>query len=219
MVATDMILCLMNSISDIHTHHLPAVPGAAVYCLPDGMESLPEGHLCSIGLHPWNVTVGWAEQLERIEALASSPAVAAIGEAGLDRLRGPELELQTEVFLAQARLAEHLGKPLIIHSVRCTAELLQCRRLVRPEVPWLVHGFRGGIQAADELRRHGIWLSFGFNFNPETLAATPENVLLLESDDLDDVSKVYNKASALKGIAVRELEEIVAASASRFLNN
>ena len=31
---------------DIHTHHLPEVPGTALYCLNEG-ETGPVGHFCS----------------------------------------------------------------------------------------------------------------------------------------------------------------------------
>ena len=101
--------------------------------------------------------------LDLIEARAAAdPSIVAIGEAGLDRLRGPALPLQAQVFEVQALIAERQRLPLIIHSVRTIPEILAIHRRLRPTVPWIFHGFRGRPEAAVQiLRRPGTLISLG----------------------------------------------------------
>ena len=81
------------------------------------------------------------------------------------------MDLQKEVFLAQANLAEETHKPLIIHCVKAWADLIACKKAVKPEMPWIIHGFRGNGELASQLVRLGFYLSFGDRFNPSALRA------------------------------------------------
>lgn len=128
--------------ADIHTHNVHAGHDAVICIEPD--DAMPAGdnlHF-SCGVHPWRSSE--AEALwPMVVARATDPRVVAIGECGIDRLRGADVQLQTELFRSHALLAEEVGKPLIIHCVRGWAELLAVHRAVAPAVTWIVHGFRG----------------------------------------------------------------------------
>jgi len=50
--------------------------------------------------------------------LARCERVVAIGEAGFDRLRGGSPAVQREAFVAQSKIAEAVGKPLVLHVVK-----------------------------------------------------------------------------------------------------
>ncbi len=170
---------------DIHTHRLPTVPGTAIVnAAPEGFSPLP-GMYYSVGLHPWHLdgNGGNDEALDRLRRAASHLQVLAIGEAGLDRLATAPPDVQQRVFCQQALLAEELGMPLIIHLVKAADELLALHRRLRPQVPWIIHGFRGKPQQAGQLLRQGLYLSFGEHYHPEALRLVPEERLFLETDE------------------------------------
>lgn len=174
---------LRDAIDDWHTHS-PAKPRAIVNA-PSPDSPFEPGILYSIGIHPWDANLANPETLRALEARAAAdPQVVAIGEAGLDRLRGPELSEQQAIFEAQAGIAERVGKPLIIHAVRTIPEILATHKRLRPCQPWIIHGFRGRIDAVRQiLARPGIYISIGAIPPPaDALAAIPPERLLRETD-------------------------------------
>lgn len=167
--------------SDVHTHRLDAGSSAIINLpLDAGVETIEPGCSYSVGVHPWDADreVDWA----RLRRLAVHPQVVAIGEVGFDALRGPSLDAQEPVFVRQARLAEELGKPLIIHCVRAYGRLMELRRELKPHQPWLVHGFRGKPELARQLISLGFEISLGSKFNPAVPSAVPAHLLHRETD-------------------------------------
>ena len=201
---------------DIHTHRLPPVPGTAIVsvCPPDFRPEA--GHLYSVGLHPWRLGEE-GQTLDALEAALRHPQAVAVGEAGLDRLaKAPLTEVQIPLFEAQARLADEQGLPLVIHLVRCTAELLASHRRLRPQVPWVIHGFRGKPQLADELLRHGLYLSFGEHYQADALRITPTDRMFLETDESTaPIGTLCQRASALLGSPVQSLRQTLAENAAK----
>ena len=80
---------------DIHTHQMPFHKGD----MQPG--SLPDTVIRSYGIHPWYI-YNVKEQMDLLRVLVSGSGVVAIGEAGLDTLAESPMDLQKEVFLAQA---------------------------------------------------------------------------------------------------------------------
>ena len=174
-------------ITDIHTHRADA-RDAIISIGPDG--TMRDGLYYSVGIHPWDTQqyadpVRRAEALARLESMARDPRVLAIGEAGMDTLRGGDLDMQQSLFESQARLAEQVGKPMILHVVRAYDRLLASRRRLSPVQPWIIHGFRGGPEQARQLLAHGLHLSLGTRYNPDTLAVIPPDRLHRETDAPD----------------------------------
>ncbi|MDE6497492.1 MAG: TatD family hydrolase [Muribaculaceae bacterium] len=177
-------------VTDIHTHNPHAPTGTAIVNIePDAgiPADAPPGALYSTGVHPWRSAEA-ATLWPRVENLAGDDRIAAIGEAGLDRLKGAPLSEQLTLLERHARLADALGKPLIVHCVRAWAELLALHRRLRPAQPWIIHGFRGAPALAARLLEAGMYISLGPRFNPATAAAVPAHRLLLETDDNSAVS-------------------------------
>ena len=150
----------LHQYRDIHSHRAAdALRGDTVVCITPGTEMLPGGTY-SVGIHPWDtVDEPTAEQLAQLRLQAADSRCVAVGECGFDLLRGGPVERQQRVFLAHAKLAEQLQKPLIIHSVRADHLLLAAIKAVRPTVPWILHGFRGRQSRAEALLRAGLSLS------------------------------------------------------------
>ncbi len=197
---------------DIHTHHIPADPATmAILSLSTGDQalSLESDHIWySLGLHPWKVQEhDWQEHLKSIEKSAVSNRIKAIGECGLDKLCSTSWHLQNEVFVAQIEISEKLKKPLIIHCVKSFDEIVSYKTQVRPRQIWIIHGFRGKTQQAEQLLKHGFFLSFGEKYHPETLRQMPLDRLFLETDDsiASTIEVIYRNVSRILAISEEKL--------------
>ncbi|MCM1292436.1 MAG: TatD family hydrolase [Bacteroides sp.] len=199
----------MTRIIDIHTHHLSH--NAIVNI--DVCQALTDGYLYSVGHHPWEDPSIFSE--ERLLQSASDPRVVAIGEAGLDALKGGSLEEQTRIFMSQIRISEALGKPLIIHCVRTHDRLLSIHREVKPRQPWIFHGFRLKPTIADALLREGLYLSLGPMFNADSAAMIPDDRLFIETDDDPeaDIGRVAQRVASARSVGETTILDIVARNA------
>ena len=161
------------------------MPGSALVCIgcgpiPDG--ALEQGHLFSAGLHPWDVTESFENQLGVLEGLLANARVLAVGECGFDALKCPSHELQEQAFIRQVELSEQFCKPMILHVVRVFDSVIRLRKQLKPNQPWLIHGFRGGPEQMNQLYAQGILVSFGLKHNTESVRQVPSDRLFLETD-------------------------------------
>ena len=171
----------------------------------------------SAGIHPWYIHENFSNiQLKKLEAIATEPNIKFIGECGLDRLKGAPLPLQEEIFIKQIRIAEEVKKPVIIHCVRCYNELISIKKIVRPRVPFIVHGFNTKIEISRQLLDKGFYLSLGGALLQEesnalkVLQEIPLERLFLETDDKDiSIVDIYQKAAEVRGLSVEVLEKIL----------
>ena len=167
-----------------------------------------QGKYVSLGIHPWYIN-NPDEQLRILEEqLASNPNIIAVGEAGLDKLRGCDLDIQCDIFEKQALFAEQYSKPLIIHCVKAFDELLALKKRIKPSVPWIVHGFRGNHIQAQQLVKNSLILSFGPMFNHQALKAVWNDVFFLETDDNDTtITEVYKFVALAMDVSIDDLEK------------
>lgn len=175
-----------------------------------------EGVAYTVGAHPWFLTPdNHLTLMARVRDFSVHPGVIAIGESGFDRLKGAPSELQKEVFIEHAEIAESLGMPLIIHCVRAYDEVLAMKKSMRPKVPWLLHGFRGKPELVQQLTSKGILLSAWVEWairplSAESLRAIPEDMLFLETDGFDiGIEPVYKVVAGHIGIEAEALRERV----------
>ena len=120
------------------------------------------------------------------------------------------IEVQMEVFREHVRLSELIRKPLIIHCVKGIDEVLLVRKEMRATLPWIIHGFRGGIEQWRQLFRAGLYVSIGGRYDEELVSELPLSQLLIESDELSDSALVYNLVSETKQMGSNELGQHVA---------
>lgn len=188
-------------IRDLHTHHHPAALGEAIVQLTPDAFTPQQGHFYSIGLHPWDIHDDWRTQMAKLLIMALHPQVTMIGETGLDKKNGSApLELQMEVFREHIHLSELIHKPLIIHCVKAIDELLAIRKEMKATQPWVLHGFRGGVEQWEQLTRLGLYTSIGQRYDEALIKTIPLTHLLLESDDTGDIDAVYQHVSHDTGI-------------------
>ena len=197
-------------IYDIHTHHFATSGEAIEQLTPDAFHPKP-GCYYSVGLHPWDISDRWPTQMAGLLVKALHSHVLMIGECGLDKRNGTApLELQVKVFREHIRLSELIRKPLIVHCVKAFDELLAIRKESKATQPWIIHGFRGGIEQWRQLTHAGLHISIGRYHNAELLKSLAPHHLLIESDEYDNLSDIYNLVSESTGISVDDLKRHVA---------
>lgn len=188
----------LMSYYDIHTHQKPLHrEDRSIINIIVGLEesAISDIPAVSCGIHPWHI-IDANRQLSLLRKLAFKENVVAIGEAGFDPKAKVSMKAQKELFEQHAFLAEESAKPLIIHCVKAWDDLIACRKEINPQMPWIIHGFRGKEQLAKQLMRQGFYLSFGIYFNHLALQAAWPDRFFLETDDKSiDIREVYVKAA------------------------
>lgn len=200
---------------DIHTHRFEQQSGDVVSVVNmDAGNSGPLPPFCSMGIHPWKVTQDWRVQLHQLEQcfllfdkMDKSVNVVAIGECGLDRLRGIDIKVQMDCLSAQLELAKKRNKMVIIHCVRAWSELMQVVNPATMPRPVIIHGFRGKPELAQQLIQKGFHLSFGEKFNEESLRqAWKAGRMWLETDESSlSILQIYDSASKALSIAPTDI--------------
>lgn len=166
----------------------------------------------SLGIHPWSADKIQAASLplilEQLAVAVKSGVPAAIGETGLDRLHNPDnLPLQQQIFEEHLRLAELHALPVIIHCVRCYAELL-CLRKKYPGSRWMIHGYNNKPAILEQLLKHDCYISIGPAVicgdagKHSILQSVPLDRLCLETDDADgDIKTIYQAAAKILNLS------------------
>lgn len=184
------------------------------------------GLVAAVAIHPNEAPRLAAEgrldaALGEIAELAESAQVRAVGETGLDHYRtGPDGRAEQELsFRAHVRLAQRLGKTLMIHDRDAHADVL--RVLDEEGVPERVvmHCFSGDAEFARDCLDRGAWLSFAgtvtFANAPrlrEALAVAPPDRVLVETDAPYLTPVPYRgrpNASYLVPVTVRAMAEVL----------
>lgn len=210
---------MSSTVIDFHTHRLDAT--AALIAVDPRQFDPQAGRCYSVGFHPWHdVDMLTADDFTLLEQCARHPQVLAIGETGLDRLRGADLEIQARAFARHLHLAHELGKPVVVHNVRATQDILAIRhREHLDDVPLAIHGMRGNRHVSLTLLAAGCYLSFGQRFNPEALIATPIDRLLIETDDsAASIDEVAASVAHVLGIKTDQVTKAAAENARRLLS-
>ncbi|MCC8133779.1 MAG: TatD family hydrolase [Tannerellaceae bacterium] len=145
----------------------------------------------SVGIHPWFIAEN-ADQLQKFIQEAEEKNVIAIGEIGLDKRAVVPMAMQESVFREQLLFAEQLQKPVIIHCVKAWEELIALKKNINPSVSWIIHGFRGKPDLAEQLIKQNLYLSFGRHFNSGALQkAWPERCFAETDEENVSIREVY----------------------------
>lgn len=162
--------------------------------------------LRTAGVHPWDAD---KEDVSTIVPLLGG--VQAVGETGLDFVRGADRETQLAAFRAQLALARERQMPVVLHCVKAFEPVMRELAACPPRAV-IFHGFIGSPEQARRAVGKGYYLSFGQRAfaSPKTLESlreTPLPQLFLETDESDlPIEEIYARAAAAKGIALEELK-------------
>lgn len=203
------------------------------------------GMYASVGVHPSDIgdlneeTYAWLREQTR------HPKAVAVGEIGLDYYWDKESgvqERQRMWFHRQLNLAAECGLPVIIHSRDAACDTLQIMREAAAQgISGVIHCYSYSPEMAEEFVRLGYYIGVGgvVTFKnakklKDTVREIPMERILLETDcpymapephrgernNSAYLSCVAEKIAELKGISVREVEEITGRNAKTlFLSN
>lgn len=206
---------------DIHTHSTGNKPGVfSIWNHVLGRDTqMPkeDTQAFSAGIHPWFLTEENAKGLvAELQILSKRTGFVAFGECGLDPLAKVSLDFQEKVFLEQAQLALAGHKPLIIHSVRSYPRFIHLMNSIKPEVPWIFHGYTQDAVTGLSLIERGGYLSVGkdiFRTNSKIrrdIHLLPADRLFFETDDwTSPVSDIYREVASLVHCSEEQLMDQV----------
>lgn len=170
-------------------------------------------HFFSYGIHPWNADLSEDNFLNYEQKIVNKNCLA-IGEIGLDRLKGSDLEIQLRVFTKQIEISERIKIPVIIHCVKAWNELLTIYKKIKPQQIWVFHGFNK-VGILQEVLKTDMMISIGAAIYTniqlqESINLIPDDKLLLETDEANiDILEIYQKVSEIKQISLQALEQII----------
>lgn len=203
---------------NIHTHHLPMMEYVVtespivtiVNSSPlhyDADKEQNDSVWFSCGVHPWEIDDA-DKQLAALQRMLADNRVVALGEAGLDKLKGGNFATQQRVFEQHIQWSEEVEKPLIIHCVKAWDELLALKKKYTPHQPWVVHGYRGKEAQAKQLLREGFYFSVNDRFNADTVRTIALERLFCETDVSPvGIAEVYKRVAEARQIPVETLSQ------------
>jgi TatD DNase family protein len=208
---------------NIHTHQIH--DGANNINITDWFTSTTDKrkqllHFSS-GIHPWFIDeINFENQFEEVKKQANNLGCKAIGECGLDKLKGPELQFQISIFERQIALAIQIEKPVIVHCVKAYDVLMAIIKKYKSKTVFIIHGFNQNEQLAKQLLKTGVYLSFGsalLNDKSDRLreifAQTNNEQLFIENDDsMVSIEQIYKVAASIKKCELNVMKEIIFAN-------
>ncbi len=213
---------------DIHTHTINNVEDFSIINKRVTSTNIvvPTKGSYSLGIHPWD-TKGISEDIiDILQKISLKSNIIAIGECGLDRLRGADMDTQKNIFIQHAKLADKINKPLIIHCVKAFSELMNIYKLIKPQNPWIIHGFNQNINIAKELIKQKIYLSFGYQLlNDRSNAAKvfseiEKEYIFVETDESNiNIKEIYGQATILRNISFECFEKIIVSNFKKCFKN
>ena len=146
-------------------------------------ESLGEENAPTVAVYHGD----WRAELAAMRPLFDDPAVAAVGEIGLDHHRPLPAQEQYDLFEAQLRLAAELDLPVSVHDREAHAETYELLKKYKPR--GVLHCYSGSAEDAAWLVDQGMCLGFGGAVTykgakraAKVLAAIPHEAAVLETD-------------------------------------
>ena len=204
-------------------------------------EEYPEIYAC-VGIHPHDAKDVSEDVWLKIEELAQSPKVVALGEMGLDYYRdlSPRM-VQQEVFMRQLDMANRLRLPVVVHDREAHQDVIKTLQSVVPKSGGVLHCFSGSWETAKVALKLGFYISFAgpityknaVNLH-EVAAKVPLERLLVETDspylppepfrgrrnEPAFVKQVVQKIAEIRKMEIEELSNCVTLNAKNlFFDN
>lgn len=146
-------------------------------------ESLGEENAPTVAIYHGD----WRAELAAMRPLFDDPAVAAVGEIGLDHHWPLPAQEQYDLFEAQLRLAAELDLPVSVHDREAHAETYELLKKYKPR--GVLHCYSGSAEDAAWLVDQGMCLGFGGAVTykgakraAKVLAAISHEAAVLETD-------------------------------------
>jgi TatD DNase family protein len=148
-------------------------------------------HAC-YGLHPYLAEEHSDDDILQLRAWLNDHDCVAVGECGLDyRKNQADQHLQMKFFDAQLDIAHSCNKPVVIHAVHATTDVI---RVIKnyPGLRGMVHSYSGSYEQAMQLIELQFFISLGGAITYENArkiraaaSKIPLDSILLETDAPD----------------------------------
>ncbi|MEZ5171923.1 MAG: TatD family hydrolase [Bacteroidia bacterium] len=148
---------------NLHTHRKPLSEHEIVirnaYTEPaTKLKNL--NYFLSCGIHPWLIQKNKFNNISHLQEALKLPNVIAMGECGLDRVKGAPFKLQLATLESQLEIVNEFNKPVIMHVVRAYSDLPALKK--KYNFNGIIHGFNGNEYEMKMLIDLGFKLSFGY---------------------------------------------------------
>lgn len=165
------------------------------------------------GLHPYFANEHSDDDLVQLSAWLEKHDCVAVGECGLDyRKQQADRQRQLLFFEAQLEIAHRRNKPIVIHSVRATADVIGAIKSY-PGLRGMVHSYSGSFEQALALIDQGFYISLGGAITYDrarkirsTAAKIPLASILLETDAPDQPDAEHHNRRNEPAYLVNTLE-------------
>ena len=158
-----------------------------------GIANEYAGIFASAGIHPNYAAAAQPGDWDQVVALADDLRAVAIGETGLDRFHNfTPFSIQEDYFARHLALSRRVGKPVVIHSRDCDAEMLGMLRAdfdKNGPITGVMHSFAGTAETAAACLDMGLYISFSgmltykkSDAQRAVAAQIPPDRLLVETD-------------------------------------
>lgn len=201
---------------DFHTHSLrnKGINDILEIVSLHGNEEKEKSYY-TVGHHPWFAKASLTEKeiTSLKDRYQKDKYCLAIGEFGLDKLKGPDLNVQIHIVKQQLELAQALQAPVIIHCVRQYDVLTKLKS--QYDIPaWIIHGYYRHKALALQLIDKGFYLSCCCHEKAprsflEACMDMPVEKMFLETDSYPevDIKNVYGFTASLKKMDVESLQK------------
>lgn len=217
-----------NTYLDFHTHQIRRKNSTNIVEIVSlHLGKHTKHNWFTIGKHPWwsNEILSTDEEQELTKILMSKKCLA-MGEMGLDKLKGVDINKQIEIFKSQLNLANKLQKPVIIHCVRSFDNLIKIKKQYPKIKNWCIHGFSRHKTLAEQLINQGFYISLMPVYKItekyiELVRFLPLKKMFLETDSMPTIKieDIYLQVAKIKNISVDELKKQLNSNAHFFLAN
>ena len=199
---------------NLHTHK---VSEKNIYNLRIGIDVdiKDPPYYFSAGIHPWDIeAIDIPMSLQKLSHYLKQKNCISLGEIGLDKVCGTNLDYQKEVLRAQLHQAHYSNtKVLIIHSVKSYQEIIKEKLNCPYEFIWILHAFNGSSQLIKQLLKHGFYFSLGSSLlNSKmkistSISSIPLDRLFLETDESNiGIDVIYKKTATLLELDLTQIE-------------
>ncbi|MCD8071930.1 MAG: TatD family hydrolase [Alistipes sp.] len=181
-----------------------------------GREIVPErpGGPFSAGIHPWDTVVLTSDRQARGLSYIETAPIAAVGEAGLDRTKGADMERQAAIFIEQIEIATNRRLPVVVHCVKAYNELFAVVEKY-PHTVFILHGYIGSPEQTRRALDSGCFFSIGETSlgsgkTVESIKSIPRERLFAETDESSaDIADIYGRLAEIKEIQISDLKSIM----------
>lgn len=220
-------LFVNDNFLDFHTHSLRRTDNKNIVEIVSlHLGEKAEHDLFTVGKHPWWTTdVLKNDEKELLKKVLASKNCLALGEIGLDKLKGVAMEQQIIIFKDLLNIASEIKKPVIIHCVRAFDKLISIKREYKSLQNWCIHGFSRHKTLATQLINEGFYISLMPTTKitaiyTDLVKSLPKNKFFLETDNTPNISieEIYHQVATIRNISVKELKQQLNENARTFFS-